>query len=296
MPSFRRRIRRSVYYGLAVALLQAHRILPRRAGRRLCAGTATLALRWRGRERERALANIGRVFPELDAAARASLLGEATAALGENLYDTLSLDRWCAEDFGGVEDEGVVAQLEALRAEGRGVLVLTGHFGCWELLGGYLARRLGGLAVVTGTIHNPPVDRLVNDWRRRAGLTPLPREGDLRPLLRTLQSGGAAAVLLDQNTRVENRVLSFCGHPAPTPTGFARLALRTGAAILPTAIARDGEGHVVRCLDPLRPGDYGGGDAEGDLLRDCNSALERILRRNPREWVWFHRRWLEEEA
>ncbi|MBK6897907.1 MAG: hypothetical protein IPH09_01055 [bacterium] len=288
---YRRRLRRAAYHGLARAVLAAVRLLPTPAGRRLCRGLARAALAWRPRERDVARANLRLVFPDLAPPAREALLRRAAGALGENAYDALTLDRWRRDGYRDVADDGAVAALRGLLAEGRGALVLTGHFGCWELLGGYLADRLGGLTVVTGTIRNPPVDRLVNGWRRRAGMTPVPRDGDQRPLLRALRAGGAVAVLLDQNTRVGSRDVPFCGVDAPTPAGFARLALRTGTPILPVAIGRRGRGHALTHLPPLRPGAAVGEDAVDGLLREANAALETLLRRNPSEWVWFHRRW-----
>ena len=289
-----RRLRRAFYHGLARAVLEAVRRLPPPAGRGLCRVLARAGLAWRPRERAVARANLGLVFPDLARPGREALLRRAADALGENAYDALNLDRWRASGYREVEDDGTVAALRGLLAEGRGALVLTGHFGCWELLGGFLADRLGGLTVVTGTIRNPPVDRLVNGWRRRAGMTTVPRDGDQRPLLRTLRGGGVAAVLLDQNTRVGNRDIPFCGVAAPTPDGFAKLALRTGTPILPVAIGRRGRGHALTHLPPLRPRDRAATDAVDavdDLLREANAALETLLRRNPPEWVWFHRRW-----
>ncbi len=294
MPPWWRRARRGFYHLVAVVLAGVVAALPARAGSAACRALARGALRLLPRQRRRAQSNLARAFPERDQRSRAALLSAAAAALGDNLYDAVTLPRLAARGFDRVEDDGAVAALRALQGEGRGVLVLTGHLGCWELLGAYLAARLGSLAVVTGSIHNPPVDRWVNRRRRRLGMVPLPREGDLRPLLRTLRRGGAAAVLLDQRTRVDSLDVPFFGRAAPTATGFARLALRTGAPVLPVAIGRRGAGHVVRHLPPLRPA--GGADpaAVYSFLRECNAALERLIRDNPVEWVWFHARWRDE--
>jgi KDO2-lipid IV(A) lauroyltransferase len=292
-----RRARRRGYFLLAVAILGSARLLPVRLGRWLCRGFGRLALRLRPRERRRAEANLARAFPGRAAAERRRLLAAAAAALGENLHDTLVVERTAARGFPGVADDGAVAAIAALRAEGRGVLVLTGHLGCWELLGAYLAAGLGGLATVTGTVHNAPLDALLQARRRRLGLRPLPRDGGAAPLLRELRRGGVAAVLLDQNTRVPNVDVPFFGRPAPTPVGFAKLALRLGTPVLPVAIAREGPGHRVTHLPALRPEAAAGGEEEAALrafLGRCNAALEVMIRRNPAEWVWFHRRWDED--
>ena len=97
--------------------------------------------------------------------------------------------------------------------------------------------------------------------------------------------------MLDQNTRVENRDVPFFGRPAPTPVGFARLAMRTGGPVLPVAIGRSRRGHEVTHLPPLRAAGGTEPDAIYSFLQDCNGALEALIRRRPAEWVWFHKRW-----
>ncbi len=286
-----RRARRRAYHLLALAVLGSVRALPPAAGRRLCEGLGRLALRLRPREAARARANLRLAFPDLPPGRIERLLSGSATALGRNLHGALRVEAEAAAGFPSVRDDGAVAAIEALRAEGRGVLVLTGHLGCWELLGAYLARRLGGLPVVTGTIHNPAVDRIVNGRRRQLGLRPLPRERGAGPLLRALRREGVAAVLLDQNTRVRNLAVPFFGTPAPTSVGFARLALRRRPAVLPVAIGRQGAGHLVVHLPPLRPTEPDDEAGARAFLARCNAALEELIRRNPEEWVWFHHRW-----
>jgi len=295
-----RLIRRRFYWLLLLGALGFARWLPNRPGRALGRSLARLAARLRPRELARARRNLALAFPELDTAARESLLAASVVRLGENLVDILAVPRILAGALPVVEEgPSVVAAVAALAAEGRGVLLLTGHLGCWELMGGWLARELaavgvGPLGVVTGTVRNPPIDRLLQDRRRQLGMRVLPREEGAAPLLRLLRAGGVAAVLLDQRTRASNLAVPFFGRPAPTPVGLARIALRGRIPILPVAIARqeDGPGHRVVHLPPLAVA----GRSEADLLADCNGALEELIRRNPAEWVWFHRRWADSPA
>lgn len=304
-----RRWRRRGYHWLTVALLAVATRLPLGAGRALGARLGALALALRPRERAVARANLALAFPNWPPAQRESLLRQAAARLGENLHDTLVAPQLLQEpgliveepcpDTGGRPLAEVVAELATA---GRGVLILTGHLGCWELLGGWLAKELarqggGPMAVVTGTIHNPAIDRLVQERRRALGLITLPREAGAVPLLRHLEGGGVAAVLLDQTLAVPSLPVPFWGEPAPTVAGFGRLALRRGIPVLPLAMARRGRGHVVRHLAPLCP-PPDAATARDDarvaaFLADCNRALEELVRRNPAEWVWFHRRWPE---
>ncbi|MCK9995293.1 MAG: lysophospholipid acyltransferase family protein [Candidatus Krumholzibacteria bacterium] len=301
-----RRVRRRFYWLLTVMMLQLADLVPIAFGRRLCVGMARLAVRARPKDLHMAEGNLARAFPELDGRGRRRLLEESADALGLNLFDTLAAGRLLGNGHSVVEEPGPVAGmpqvgdvLADLAASGRGVFILTGHLGCWELLGGWLARELrarglGGLGVVTGTVRNPPVDRLLQGRRRRLGMTVLPREAGAGPLIRYLRSGGIVAVLQDQNTRVQNLDIPFFGEPAPTPAGLARLAVRYRIPVLPVAIARDGQNnrHRVIHLPPLVFKEVGPMDEDVEsFLTLCNVQLEHFIRRNPTEWVWFHKRW-----
>jgi KDO2-lipid IV(A) lauroyltransferase len=267
---------------------------------------ARLAVRVRPKDRHVAEANLARAFPELDVRGRRRLLKESAGALGLNLFDTLAAGRLLEKGDSVVEEPGPMAGmpqvgdvLSDLAAQGRGVFILTGHLGCWELLGGWLAgelraRGLDGLGVVTGTVRNPPVDRLLQGRRGGLGMTVLPREAGAGPLIRYLRSGGIVAVLQDQNTLVQNLDVPFFGEPAPTPVGLARLALRYRIPVLPVAIARDviNNRHMVIHRPPLVFKEGGRSDEDVEsFLTICNNQLEYFIRRNPAEWVWFHQRW-----
>ncbi len=270
----------------------------------MCRELARLAWRVRGRERRVAAANIERALPELPAAERQAILAAAVDHLGWNFFHTLAAPRLLNLPHTIVEEIPAAADnrttgtwLAELAAAGRGVFVLTGHIGCWELAGGWVAlnlaaRGLGPLGVVTGTIHNPPVDRLIQRQRRALGLQVLPREQGAAPLIRFLRAGGVVAVLQDQRTRVRNLEVPFFGLPAPTPAGMAALALKYGIPVLPIVGVWDEvrQVQVMHHLPPIRPEDFAVGDQLGFLTR-CNAALEEFIRRNPEQWVWFHQRW-----
>ncbi len=300
-----RRGRRRFYHRLLVSVLWGAERISLENGRRLGRFLARIGARLRPEDRQRALSNLARAFPELDSQARQNIFDASVPALGENFHDTLAapallrLGQLVQEEDHG-DGPGLMQELQKLSQGGRGVLILTGHLGCWELLGGWLAASvsragLGQLAVVTGSIHNEPVDQLVQERRRSLGMKVLARSGGAVPLLRHLQSGGVAAVLLDQNTRVENLPIPFFGQEAPTPVGFARIVLRYGIPVLPVVLARKGQGHEVRRGIAWLPEESGGDDADAlaDLLLWCNRSLEKFIRRNPAEWVWFHQRWPE---
>ena len=300
-----RRARRRAYWLLLLGLLGLADRCPVWAGRGVCVALARLALRIRPRDRSRAESNLRLAFPQMEPRARAELLRCSTEALGRNLFDSLAAGRIL--DTGSVVEErrpgggdaSLADVLARLGRKGRGVFILTGHVGCWELLGAYAARevqaaQLGQLAVVTGTLHNEPLNRVVQTRRRQLGMKVVPREEGARPLLAHLKTGGVAAVLLDQNTDVRSLAAPFFGHPARTPAGLASLALKYGIPVLPLGLARTSVGHEVRWLPALEQAPALGEVSEFDLrnfLTRCNLQLETLIRRNPAEWVWFHNRW-----
>lgn len=304
-----RRLRRRLYWLLLLAVAFVADVLPVASGRAGGRALARLALLVRPRERAIAAANLAWALPELDDRRRSQLLRASADAAGRNLFDSLAAGRLLAgsppvADLPDAEGRGLVDLILAEHAAGRPVLVLSGHLGCWELHGAWLGRALaarGGVSlhVVTGTVRNPAVDRWLSRRRESQGLTLLRREDGAGPLLACLRHGGVAAILVDQNTAVDNAPVPFFGRPAPTPTGPARLAVGLRATVVVTAMARtaDGRGHEVWHAPPWRPdGTTTRQEQVAACLQWTNSHLEARIRRNPAEWVWYHRRWNLEAA
>lgn len=303
MPLWRR-ARRRAWWLLLLTVAALAAAVPPRWGRAAGSRLARLALRVRPRERSRAEANLALAFPEQSPGERRERLASVAAAAGRNLYDTLVAGRLLGRpgqivDEADTEGRTLVDAIAEQAAAGNGVLVLSGHLGCWELLGAWLARELaarglGPLHVVTGTVRNPAVDRWLAGRRREYGLRLLPRAAGARPLARCLRAGGVAAVLVDQNTDVDSVPVPFFDHPAPTPTGAARLAVGLEVPVVVAAISRtpgDG-GHRVRHGPVWRaePGRPAAEQVEA-CLQWTNAQLEAFIRRNPDEWVWYHQRW-----
>lgn len=311
-----RKIRRRAYWLLLLVLLNLASLLPIIAGRRLGVGLARLAHRVRPRERTQALNNIALVFPDFNTHEKKRLLAESVDALGANFFDILvggklaNNPEFVREEADSVPGmNSLAAELAALLDMGKGVLILTGHMGAWELSGATVMRLWDkefsadlDLSVVTGTVHNPAVNRLIQDRRKALGVKILPREKGVRPLLAALNRGGVVAVLLDQKTTVQNLPVPFFGFDVPTPSGFARMALARGCPVLPVAMAREGKRHVISYLPALDPGDFLGANGETgqaqqiNFLAACNRQLETFILRNPQQWVWFHNRWAMQPA
>ena len=176
------------------------------------------------------------------------------------------------------------------RARGRGVLVATAHLGNWEFSAFAHALMTEPMAVVIRPLDNPLLDELVTRYRTLSGNRVIGRGQDfLRPLVETLRAGGAAGILVDQNVTADRGVfVDFFGRKACVDSGLARLARRTGAAVLPGyALWSESEGRYVLHFEPEI-------EMTGDALagtQAIHARLEAAIRRAPDQWLWIHRRW-----
>ena len=191
-----------------------------------------------------------------------------------------------------------VHALEAALSQGKGVLVLTGHFGNWEVataagLGSYPQAR-GRFYFVRRPFKPRWLDRLVTRRFVRAGFGVLPKRGGLGAILDRLAAGDLVVYPLDQHaSRRDGVVVDFFGHPASTFRSLAILALNTGAPVVPAASWREPDGrHVLRFEEPLAA--IESDDVNEAIRRNTrayNAALERMILRHPEQWWWAHRRW-----
>lgn len=184
--------------------------------------------------------------------------------------------------------------LQAQRS-GKGVLVLTGHIGAWELSS--FAHALYGypLHYMARPIENARIDALVNRYRGLSGNQPIFKNESARVMLTVLKDAGTIGILADQNTMPEEAVfVDFFGKLASTTTGIARVALHTGAAVVPGYAVWDEKLQKYRlCFEPpielVRTGDL-----QRDILENTQKftrVLEEIIRKYPDQWVWVHGRW-----
>jgi len=180
--------------------------------------------------------------------------------------------------------------LQAAAAQGRGVLVLTAHFGNWELLAG--AHALSGmpLSIVTRPLDHPLLDDLTARFRRRSGAELIVKRQAVREVLTALKRQRMVGILLDQNaTRAEGVFVPFFGSPASTSRGLALLALRTGAPVVPIFLRREPGGrHCMEMGAAVPPPEDG---LVATYTATFNRVLEATIRRSPEQWLWMHDRW-----
>jgi len=173
---------------------------------------------------------------------------------------------------------------------------ITAHMGNWEVLGLAVSQRGYPLTSVIAPLKNPWVDRLFNNLRHLTGQTPVPKQGAVRTLLKTLKTEGKIALVLDQNVKPVHGGLfvDFFGCPAPFSAAAAQLAIRTGAPIVIGTCIADEQGNYF--VPPIRPVSQENLPAAADqaaleLTRRIARGLEDMIRTYPEHWLWTYKRW-----
>lgn len=183
--------------------------------------------------------------------------------------------------------------LESALERGRGLILLSGHFSNWELValavGAFSPKKL---SIIVHPFHNTAVDNLANKYRGLLGNSTVPMDNAVRASLSTLRENGIVALLADQSAAKEVAPAKFFGIEAPTYQGPALFALRTRASVQVGFAARKDDGTYRLDLHELEYGDLKDTSDECvvELTQRHVSALEEFIRKNPGDWLWFHKR------
>jgi KDO2-lipid IV(A) lauroyltransferase len=244
------------------------------------------------------LINLAIAFPERSVRERRAILRASWRNLGRSVAELAHVDRLDAtsvrevvtvDDSARWHDAGL-----KLREHG-GALVLTGHFGNWEMFA--IAHGLLGHPVhlVHQTIKNPWIDRFVERLRARGGTHMLRKHAAARGVLRALKGHGIVVLPLDQNASGRTGIfVDFFGRAASTNAGFARIAGRTGVPVYPAFLVRQGTSarHHILILPPLTFASMADPDrAAVEFTQRCTAVLEEMIRKYPDHWLWTHKRW-----
>ena len=270
-------------------------LLPRSAARSF----AVVAMRFLyvllPRLRKTAEINLRIAFPDWKEAQRESVIRGMLRNLGWMAAEFARFPKYSKENIERIVVLDGHENFLAGQRRGKGVLYLTGHIGGWELSS--FAHALYGypLHYMARPIENRRINALVNRYRCLSGNQPIFKNESARVTLKVLREAGTIGILADQNTMPEEAVfVDFFGKAASTTTGIARLALHTGATVVPGYAVWDERLDKYRlCFEPpvelVRTE-----NSERDILENTQKfakVLEDIIRKYPEQWVWIHGRW-----
>jgi len=182
--------------------------------------------------------------------------------------------------------------LDAALAQGRGCIIITAHYGNWELLARKLVIEGYKVNVIARDSDDPGMTGITTRIRESGGYTVFDKDQPLIGALRALKKNEILGILPDQNES-GGIFVDFFGRPAATATGPAAFSLKSGAPMMPVFAPRKPDGRYKATAYP--PIDFApSGDEQHDiraLTTLMNQAIEREVRSNPSQWLWLHDRW-----
>ena len=237
---------------------------------------------------------IAAAFPELTPPQVHDTARRSYESIGRTFIETAVLP--------GATREEIVARfetidgwehLETAMALGKGVIIVTGHLGNWELGGAYIAARGIPLDVVARGMGNPLVEAYVLDTRRQIGMEVVHDQQAVRQTPRALREGRVVAMVSDHDALgLASTFVPFFGRPAKTPRGPAVFALRLGVPLVFVTPVREPSGRYALRIEPVPVVETGDREADVDaIVLAYTQILERYIRRYPDQYFWQHRRW-----
>jgi KDO2-lipid IV(A) lauroyltransferase len=288
-------MRERIEYWLVLAVARTLGRMPRALARMVVRVLTVGAYLGLGRLRHVGERNLELALPEIPAADRTRILRRLFRNLGWQLVEFCRMPRYTVQNTQGwIRTEGLGNYLAA-QARGKGVLVLTGHLGGWELSSFYHSLMGHPMGMVIRRLDNRLLDEYVNSVRCLHGNRVLHKDDFARGLLTAMRSGETVGILMDTNmTPPQGEFVKFFGITACTASGLARVALKTGAAVVPGFLVWEAaeRQYVLYFAPALKFAESD--DREADILaatQQCNDVLESWIRRYPDQWLWIHRRW-----
>ena len=285
---------------VAVCVIQA---IPWDLAKSLADGLGRLAYRVDRRHRLVAHDNIARAYPELseseiDTRVRA-VYRHCFRVLVEMIVVPKKYRANTVQNYVRYAVPGDYDRVLALKDQGRPLILVTGHFGNWEVLSYVLGVSGYQGSVIARPLDNPYLDRFLRQFRARTGQRMLAKNGDYDEIKACLESGGHLGVVADQDAGPRGLFVDFFGRPASTFKAIALLSLEYNAPILVMGAARVGDDLQYHLLvgDIILPEEHAAqGDAVRAMTQRYTRALEDIVREYPEQYFWLHRRWKHQPA
>jgi KDO2-lipid IV(A) lauroyltransferase len=279
-------------------------LLYRAAARAVRAGSEEALRRWgtrigalarhvlRGRDRL-AMRNLAETFPEKSDAERRRILDECWRQFGREALETIRMQHIPIEE---IPSHCFFANPEVLHdaiALGRGVLILSAHYGGWEIAGLAVMAHVKNVHTVARPLDNDLLERDLVRIRARTGVEVVDRQRAARPLLKALQKGGVVILLPDQAVQPREGILvPFLGRLAWTTDAPAKMALRHESAIVFGFCIPGTTGHRLEFEEPIRVDQLSSDEKNAEALTTrINDVISRRIAARPELWLWMHDRW-----
>ncbi len=283
-----------IYYGV-VFLIWLSNLLPRKAWLSFCGFLGRITYYFVTETRKLVITHLTLAYSKEKSPTEIDQLSKRVfTMLGKNAGDILRARR--VRTLADLDKFLVVHGMDNFTnasAKGKGVIFLTSHLGAFDLQITVMA--LHGLKpnIIGTPLKDPRLNELLFDYRNAYGAVAVERGKETFRLIKALKSAGSVAILIDQDTKVKSRFVNFFDMPAATPVGASILAMKTGAAIVPTYIFLGDDGLQHMHLLPEVPWEEMGNEETNMRVNTQNYTqfIESVVRQHPEQWVWMHERW-----
>lgn len=292
--ALRRSVRYSLVYWLVRAMIAVSRIVPRKIWLSVCGLLGSIAYHFADETRALTLKHLSMAFPEMSVSENSKMAKRTFKMLGKNGGDILRSS--AVRDLVELETFLITHGLEnyeTAHAKGKGIIFLTCHLGAFDLQITNMAMRGLNPNIIGTPLKDKKLNDLLWNYRNLHGAIPIARGKETFRMLKILKSGGSVALLIDQDTKVKTVYVDFFGMPAATPAGATILAMKTGAAVVPTYIYL-GEDNLQHMFILPEISMTVTGDEEADIRMNTQvltNFIEDQIRKHPDQWVWMHERW-----
>jgi len=289
-----KRIKNWLIYISIYALVQLLRHIPRSFGIAMMRGLSLAAFYLAKGVRRKTVRHLTIAFGHKKSASELNRIArQVFLHIGTIATDAIRIPQIIENGFDDLITVEGREHLDRAVAHGHGAIILTGHFGNWELLGAWLAQNGYPLKVVARSAYDPRLDRMIVETRNQAGYITIKRSKATRDIIRGIRQGYCIGMLIDLDTKVEGVFVKFFNQWAHTAIGPLVLAEKYGVKIVPVfmRLKKDLTYHI-EIQDPLQL--QFTEDKERDLFvntQKCSNVYEQIIRRYPEQWVWMHERW-----
>lgn len=256
---------------------------------------ATLVCFFDLKHRRIGMINLGIAFPAKSEKWRKKILYKSFRRLGVHAVELARLEKMSPEELRNkVRYDQTFEFYKKVKEEGRGLIFMTAHLGCWELISTAHGAHGHRLHVLVRPLDNPVLDDWISGIRNKFGGAVIQKNNALRQMLYLLKQKEEVGILPDQNVQEKDGVYaSLFGRPAATSAGLAAIAMKTKCPVIAAFIFPDKQfgKYVIKMSPPVEV--VSTGDREGDLVANTqtyNRLLEEAIRRYPEGWLWGHRR------
>jgi KDO2-lipid IV(A) lauroyltransferase len=291
----RGRLQTLLEYTLARAVLSGLGILPRRLAVAVGRSLGRIGYLLFSDLRRTGSRNLNIAFPDVSQGERKRMLRGCFDNLGRMLGEFSQLSRITPDQLRQIVDCEGLDHLRSAQARGRGVILFTGHLGAWEFTSFALSAFGRPFSFMVRRLDNDLIEKMIDKVRQRFGNRTLDKNAVSRQALRELNEGGTLGMLPDVNMLAREGVfVDFFGTPASTTSMLAKLALRTGAAVVPIYAPWDKQRQrFLLQLEPPMQVERTGDEVEDvrRLTAAIMASIENVVRRYPEQWLWIHKRW-----